>query len=260
MTTSALTGVTATEPGRSTVAVPPTTSPGSIHQLLTGGLRPLDQGRIARQLDALGTMGANVAQDVGGWAARVRDALGSLPSSAANALADSMRGSQARELTPGETVALRRAFGDSIDLGNVRIVNGPGRNPDAALAFNVGGNPAITEGNTVYVRSDHYTADFSTSPAAINTLTHEFTHVRQYQQLGFGGFFAKYAGDLVSIGDRNKVYDYNSRGGNFGAETIEGQAQMVGDYAGYKAGEVKLSPAQVASVERKLAGTGLFGL
>jgi hypothetical protein len=35
---------------------------------------------------------------------------------------------------------------------------------------------------------------------------------------------------------------------------------MVGDYAGYKAGEVKLTPAEVKSLEAKLRGTGIFGL
>lgn len=234
--------------------------PPTIQTLLTSGLSPVDMGGALRTLDGLASAGAGVLGGIGDLAGKAKDALTSLPGDAANALADSMRGPSARTLTPGETAALRGAFGNGIDLSNVRIVDGPGYNPDAAIAFNVGGNPAITEGNTVYVRSDHYSKDFSASPQGVNTLIHEFTHVRQFQQMGFGGFFAKYAGDLASNGgDRNKVYDYGSRGSSFADETIEGQAQMVGDYAGYRAGEVKLTPAEVASIERKLNGTGIFG-
>ena len=191
----------------------------------------------------------------------IKDTLASLPSGAANAIADSMRGPGARKITAGEEQKLREVFGDSIDLSNVRIVDGPGYNADAFLAFNVGGNPAITEGNTVYMRSDHFQKDFSTSPEGVEMLVHEFTHVRQYQDMGFGGFFAKYAKDLVAIGDRNKVYDYGSRKDTtFATETLEGQAEMVGDYARYKAGGNNLNQAQVRDIERRLQGTGLFGL
>lgn len=151
-----------------------------VGQLLEQGLTPLAQGVVARQLDNLGSLAASARDTVGDWAGKVRDQLGSLPNSAANALADSMRGSSARTLTAGETTALRSAFGRDIDLSNVRIVDGPGRNPDAWLAFNVGGNPAITEGNTVFMRSDHYSGDLSKSAKGINTLVHEFAHVNQY--------------------------------------------------------------------------------
>lgn len=232
----------------------------AIQDLLTRGLPPVEQGGILNTLENLASAGANALDGIGDLAGKAKDALTSLPSDAANAVADSMRGPSARPLTTGETAALRQAFGNSIDLSNVRIVDGPGYNPDAAIAFNVGGNPAITEGNTVYIRSDGYLKDFSSTPAGVNTLVHEFTHVRQYQQMGFAGFFTKYAGDLISTGDRNKVYDYGSRNLNFGSETIEGQAEMVGDLAGFKAGQVKLTPAEVASIERKLQGTGIYGL
>lgn len=232
----------------------------AIRDILTRGLPPVEQGGVLNTLERMASAGAGALSDLGDWAGKVKDTLTSLPNSAANALADSMRGPAARELTAGETAALQRAFGNSIDLTNVRIVNGPGHNPDAAIAFNVGGNPALTEGNTVYVRSDHYSTDFASSPQGVNTLVHEFAHVRQYQQMGFGSFFGKYASDLVDIGDRNQVYRYDTRSRDFGSETIEGQAEMVGDYAGYKAGEVKLTPAEVASIESKLRGTGIYGL
>jgi hypothetical protein len=199
-------------------------APPTIQALLTGGLpSPVDQGAVLNQLENLASLGSDLLNGLGDMAAKAKDALASLPADAANALADSMRGPSARELTPGETATLWRAFGDSIDLTNVRIVNGPGYNADAAIAFKVGGNPALTEGNTVYMRSDHYSGDLSSSPAGINMLVHEFTHVRQYQQMGFASFFAHYGGDLMGAGgDRNEPYDYGSRTDNFASERIEG--------------------------------------
>lgn len=231
-----------------------------VDHLITNGLAPVAAGVVAHGLDNLGSLAAGARDTVSGWAGTVRDTLVALPNSAANALADSMRGSSARELTAGETTALRSAFGNGIDLSNVRIVDGPGRNPDAWLAFNVGGNPAITEGNTVYVRSDHYTGDFSKSAESVNTLVHEFAHVNQYQDMGFGSFFGNYAHDLTTTGDRHAVYDYASRNTTYATETIEGQAAMLGDYAGHLAGEGKLTPERAQALETRLSGTGFFGL
>jgi Domain of unknown function (DUF4157) len=237
--------------------------PRSIDDLLGRGLSALEQAVISRTLDGLAGLAKSAGNGIADLADKARGQLAALPNSAANALADSMRGPNARTLTAGETNALRQAFGNSIDLSNVRIVDGPGRNPDAWVAFNVGGNPAITEGNTVDVRSDGYTKDFSKTPDRLNTLLHEFAHVRQYQQMGFGAFFAKYANDLATAGGRNSVYDYGSRPNHFRDETIEGQAAMVGDYAGYRAGQTgngALNPIKAAAVEIRVRGTGLFGL
>jgi Domain of unknown function (DUF4157) len=253
---------------------------------LKGQLSPIDQGNVLRELDQSSTTGllaqmsprfpysgspdlGKSLQDISnqsiGWlkdrAGEIKDALASLPNSAANALADSMRGPSARTLTSGEQTELRKVFGNSIDLSNVRIVNGAGYNPDAKIAFDIGGNPAITEGNTVYIKSDGYMADFSKGPKAIRTLAHEFTHVQQFQQRGFANFFGRYAKDLATIGDRNKVYDYASRPNTtYKTETLEGQAKMVGDYANFKAGGSVLTAAEAKDVERRLKGTGIFGL
>jgi hypothetical protein len=258
---------------------------------LKGQLSPVDQGNVLRALDQSGSgellaqnrfpltgnidLGKglrelfNGAVDMGkqslSWlrdrAGEIKDKLISLPGAAANALADSMRGPSARTLTSGEESQLRKVFGNNIDLSNVRIVNGAGYNPDAKIAFDVGGNPAITEGNTVYIKSDGYMADFSKDPETIRTLAHEFTHVQQFQQRGFGNFFGRYAKDLATIGDRNKLYDYNSRTNTtYKTETLEGQAQMVGDYARYKAGDTRFSAERIKNIEARLKGTGLFGL
>jgi Domain of unknown function (DUF4157) len=258
---------------------------------LKGQLSPVDQGNLLRELDKSGAdmwlaqnrfpltgnidLGkglrdlVNGAVDMGkqslGWlrdrAGELKDQLASLPNSAANALADSLRGPNARTLTSGEEAQLRKVFGNNIDLSNVRIVDGAGYNPDAKIAFDIGGNPAITEGNTVYIRSDGYKADFSKDPEDIRTLAHEFTHVYQFQKMGFGSFAAKYAKDLINIGDRNRVYVYNSRPNTtYKTETLEGQAQMVGDYARYKAGDTRFSAERIKNIENRLKGTGLFGL
>jgi hypothetical protein len=151
-------------------------------------------------------------------------------------------------------------FGNSIDLSNVRIVDGPGNSPAAKLAFDVGGNPAITIGNTVYIKAGGFSKDFSKTPGGIETLAHEFAHVRQYQKMGLGAFFAKYALDLKNIPDRNKVYDYQSRPNTtYRTETIEGQAQMVGDYAMYRAGGKNITEDVARDIEKRLKGTGIFG-
>lgn len=264
---------------------------GSVDQLfgkIKDRLNPVDQGNVLRELDQMRALGAfgrfwNPFDDiadavkgvVGAVAGAIKDAfswlgekaqkilneLAALPNEAANALADSMRGPKARELTAGETRELRKIFGDDIDLSNVRIVNGPGDNPAAKAAFEIGGNPAITIGNTVYIRSDKYVADLSKSPAGIETLAHEFTHVNQYQDLGFGSFFTKYAKDLKDIGDRDEVYRYETRPNTtYRTETLEGQAQMVGDYARYLAGDKNITAEQARDIENRLKGTGLFGL
>jgi hypothetical protein len=217
-----------------------------------------DLSKLGRKIGELG-------QDAVHWLQRkahdVENRLKSLPNDAANALADSMRGPNARTLTAGETAILRNTFGNQIDLSNVRIVNGPGYNPDAKLAFDVGGNPAITEGNTVYIRSDVYSADFSTSAAGAETLAHEFTHVLQFQQRGFGNFFAKYASDLVRNGGRNEVYRYENRPNTtYNTETLEGQAAMVGDYARYLKDNTTALPTSAQDLEARMRGTGLFGL
>lgn len=191
--------------------------------------------------------------------------LTSLPSDAANALADSMRGPNARPLTSGEERLVREAFGNSIDLSNVRIVDGAGRNPDAAFALNGLGRPAITEGNTVYINSArnpdgaprYYSADLSRTVGGRETLLHEFTHVRQFQQMGFAAFGARYFGrELPAAGfDADKMYDYRSRDTTFQTETLEGQAQIVGDYAAARA---RHQPAP--DLEARLRGTGIYGL
>lgn len=78
--------------------------------------------------------------------------------------------------------------------------------------------------------------------------------------MGFGSFFGKYVQDLTSTGDGNAVYEYASRNTTYRTETIEGQAAMLGDYAGHLAGEGKLNPERAQALETRLRGTVFFGL
>ena len=58
-----------------------------VDQLLGSGLAPVAQGFVSHQLDNLGSLVANARDTVSGWAGTVRDQLGALPNSAANAIA-----------------------------------------------------------------------------------------------------------------------------------------------------------------------------
>jgi hypothetical protein len=279
---------------------------GRVADLGLQALSPVQQGALLRQLDSarqLSSMklpgidlnpfddiwdaikdAADALRDAGeAVVGKVRDGLewlqervqdlierlSTLPHEAADRLANSMRGPHARDITAGERAELEKIFGDSIDLDNVRIVRGPGTNPAALAAFE-NGNPAITIGDTVYVRGDVYDrlgSDFSKSPEGLATLAHEFAHVRQYQQMGYGSFYARYASEYADAGgDASEMYDYQSRPNTtYATETIEGQAEMVGDYAELKAKKdsgVPLSAEEKAlmkDIEGRLKGTGIFG-
>ncbi|MDV3459268.1 DUF4157 domain-containing protein [Sphingomonas sp. HF-S4] len=191
----------------------------------------------------------------------IGDKLRSLPHKAADALADSMRGDKARTLTPAERTAIAAAYGDRVDLDKVRIVDGPGDSPAAHAAFKIGGNPAITIGNTIYLDSAHYSGDLGQPGAERALLIHEFSHVVQYKELGYGSFASKYANDLKEHDfDRNEVYRYDQRDTTYAQETIEGQAEMVGDYARLRGSTLPQDQATIRDLEQRLAGTGIYGL
>ena len=199
--------------------------------------------------------------------------LQDIPSNVANAAANSMRGSQARDLTPAEYQMVSDAFPGMIDLSNVKIVLGPGRNPDAFAAFKYGGNPAFTEGNTIYINPDAkfptgarlYSPDLSSSPDRIETLIHEFNHVLQYQRLGFTKFFLKYGNDQRKYGlykygfDRDIVYHYEKRKSEYATETLEGQSQIAGDYARLRALNAPSTLSKRRDLEQRMRGTGIYG-
>lgn len=149
------------------------------------------------------------------------------------------------------------AFGSSIRLDSVRIVNGPALIVIARGAF-AKGNPAITLGETIYIKAMRYRPDLSTSQDDAALLLHEFFHVTQYRRLGYDWFAARYGYEMSQYGfDPDRLYDYESRSTNFAQETIEGQAEMVGVYGGLKF--IRDTKGMNALAPR-MRGSGVYGL
>lgn len=174
-----------------------------------------------------------------------------------------MTDGESRGLRPGEAAAVQRVFGESVDPARLRIVAGPGDSFIAAQAFR-NGNPAITIGDTIYFRNAP--TDLSTSADGLRTLAHEVNHVRQYQTYGTAGVFARIAGDALGHG-QNGAYAYYERDRAFTNETLEGQSQIVGDYARYRETGVlptyNVDGRQVTigaqRLEQWAAGSGAYG-
>lgn len=81
----------------------------------------------------------------------VTSALAKLPHATANAILEKDRGPSARPLTRDEARMIVDAFGQRVPPHLVRIVPGPGLSYFAKMAF-MNGNPAITIGNTIYLK------------------------------------------------------------------------------------------------------------
>ena len=210
---------------------------------------------------AVSNVARTLAQDI----EYVTAVLGRLGHGTANAVADSFRGPFSRALAPAETSLVNAAFGSQPVLpGQVRIVAGPGNQPLAAAAF-LNGNPAITIGNTIYVKPsvsrDRGGADWTTNPEGVELLLHEYTHVVQYARLGFATFGKRYAEEFrANNNDAGKMYDYESRNLHYDQELIEGQAAIVGDYARQMAlPPERRTPALIQQLRAKLRGTGILG-
>ncbi|WP_260597188.1 DUF4157 domain-containing protein [Sphingomonas endolithica] len=191
--------------------------------------------------------------------------LGKLPHGTANVVADSYRGPFARALTPAEVKIVTWAFGKQpVAPSQVRIVPGPGLQTVAAIAF-LNGNPAITIGNTIYIKQRVYRerggSNLAATPEGVEMLLHEYTHVLQYGRLGFARFGARYAAEFKAAGgDANKMYDYKHRKKGFNDESIEGQAALVGDFGEQLAlPPVRRTPALIRQLRSKLNGTGILG-
>jgi hypothetical protein len=196
-------------------------------------------------------------------AADTMSMLGKLLHEEANKVADKDRGPHARPLTPGERRLVIEAYGANPDPSRVRIVPGPGLSFVALGAF-FNGNPAITVGNTIYLRwwlkkIDY--SDLSRTPQGMNMMLHEYAHVMQYHRLGFGPFYGRYGRELEKAGwDDDKLYDYDERSQSYDAETLEGQAAMVGDYAVARRRSDARGRANAAELRKRLKGSGVYGL
>lgn len=73
-------------------------------------------------------------------------------------------------------------------------------------------------------------------------------------------FGARYAAELRAHGyDADQLYEYQSRNLPFTGETLEGQAQIVGDLAGARRGATPADAALANALRGKLQGTGIYG-
>lgn len=128
------------------------------------------------------------------------------------------------------------------------------------MAF-LNGDPAIT----IYIKPsqcrDVQGGDLSILATGAELL-HEYTHVVQYDRLGFTAFGKRYAAEFRASGyDADRMYAFRSRGTNFDQEMIEGQAAIVGRYAE----QIALDPSKrqqdlIEDIRRRLRGTGIYGL
>jgi hypothetical protein len=118
------------------------------------------------------------------------------------------------------------------------------------------GNPAISLVHTIYFKRPWHD-DFSLAdPHSQADLVHELTHILQYEKLGVVAFAWRYARELAAVGFRpGRLYDYRSAGTKFSHATLEGQAQMVGDYCEAK---LRRDKAALAAIAPWLEGSGLF--
>lgn len=194
-------------------------------------------------------------------AERLRRILSRLPHTVAEAMLDQFRQPSAtRVLTAGERSNAVKAFGASAWplVSKAMVSNGFGQNPIALLAF-LNGNPAITLGNTIYCKATYWKANFAASRAGLPLFLHEFTHVIQWDRMGFSTFIRRYSREKKTCGSAEAMYDYAHRSTDFGHETLEGQAQMVEDYTRvlmHAPGADRIAP----ELKRRLAGSRVYGL
>jgi hypothetical protein len=188
--------------------------------------------------------------------------LGRLSHAAVDAYLEASRGPFARPLTPREIMLVREAFGGRVEPSRVRIVPGAGHSRIAQVAF-LNGNPAITLGNTIFLKPGVQwirPAELPQTLGGLRLLLHEWTHVVQYATLGYRAFAGRYAAELRAHGgDADRLYEHDTRNLPFNGETLEGQAQIVGDLAGASRGRTPADAQRATMLRGKLRGTGIYG-
>jgi hypothetical protein len=158
-----------------------------------------------------------------------------------------------RALTPGEVALCRSVFPDPLPYEGIRLIDGPRANDFAEAAFR-NRNTAITLRRTIYFGT-RWCGDFSCADDEGRRLfLHEMTHVWQWRRLGVVGFLVRYGRDFLSCRcNAAAMYRYERDELPFGASRLEAQAEMVGDYQ-------RAAGPHRALIERKLGGTGFYGL
>ncbi len=131
-----------------------------------------------------------------------------------------------RGLTEAETAELRKVYGNSIDLSNIRIKEG-----------NIGLNNFLaphTIGNTIYIPQgwlDKNSPNYNKERNEL--LVHEVAHSWQYQNGGtdyIGASIANQLKGVLSGGDRNAAYDFQtpiSEGKSWTQLNPEQQAHLI---------------------------------
>ena len=158
-----------------------------------------------------------------------------------------------RSLTPGEIALCRSVFPDPLPYEEIRLIDGPRANDFAEAAFR-NRNTAITLRRTIYFGT-RWCGDFACATGEARRLfLHEMTHVWQWQKLGVLRFLIRYARDFLACrGNAAAMYRYQDDDLPFNRSRLEAQAEMVGDYQ-------RTDVPSRALVERKLAGSGFYGL
>jgi hypothetical protein len=161
-------------------------------------------------------------------------------------------------MTAGEIALAKTAFGDEPPYDQVRLRRGAGMNAAAAIAF-LRRNPAITLVRTIYFKTPWH-EDFSLADENDKAdLLHEMTHILQYKRLGVLGFGLRYARELAAHGFKpGTLYDYRKADTKFPKATLEGQAEMVGDYVRAIFGTGPEAAAEADRIAPFLEGSGLF--
>jgi hypothetical protein len=158
-----------------------------------------------------------------------------------------------RPLTAGEIALCSSVFPDPLPYEDIRLIDGPRANDFAEMAFR-NRNTAITLRRTIYFGT-RWCGDYSCADDEGRRLfMHEMTHVWQWRRLGVPGFLARYARDFLACrGNAPAMYRYEAGDTPFAASRLEAQAEMIGDYQ-------RPRWPHRALIERKLEGTGFYGL
>jgi len=175
-------------------------------------------------------------------------------------------------LTKDEIAEVKEVFGDKIDYSKVKIITGK----DMTLWGKIltSGGAALTWGNTIYFPNKNPDGskcdgeggtcyDFN-SLQGKEWLTHEMTHVYQYQKSGWG-YVPKSVWEQITKGKDAYNYDKDlSADKDFSKYGIEQQAVMVEDYflyanrSDYDSHNKPFTQEKIKIMEKILKKEGLY--
>ncbi|WP_163861778.1 eCIS core domain-containing protein [Myxococcus eversor] len=130
---------------------------------------------------------------------------------------------EGKPLTDAQKKDLKGVFGDSVDLDKVRVVEGPASLFDNLSRY----TPAFTAGNKILVNPKAQDGSPTNFPPSKDLLTHEATHVWQYQNHG-----ADYAAKALVAQSAGQGYDWEAGakdGKKWGDLNPEQQGELIQD-------------------------------